>query len=211
MGRYTVGGALVGDVVKLKPGTLNHADIKGNSKLVEKLKELLASDLNLRIVSMKNKTPIPMSGDNELNVSGRGAEAVIAQEIAPSRYHNHCAVPLDTLEVTCTYPNLPPIPDSWKHKSKINLKPVPVEKMEQNDETPIGTAAYMVDSKSQSNTVSIADKEFSPADQTHKSNVGGKNVEGNRTLLNKNTTIPSKPVNADPAAYVAAYMPKKKA
>jgi len=211
MSRYTVGGALVGDVVKLKANTLSHADIKGNAKLVEKLKELLASDLNLRIVSIKNKTPIPMSGDNELNVSGRGAEAVIAQEIAPSRYHNHVAVPLETLEVTCTYPNLPPIPDSWKHKTRIDLKPVPVAKAEQNEETPVGTAAYMTDTKSWEGTPAQGDKAFRPGNQTMKSNVDGKNVEGDRALPTKDTPIPSKPATPDPAAYIAAYMPKKKA
>lgn len=187
MSRYTVGGVLVGDVVKLKKGVLTHPDVVVNDVMKTKLQELLNSDLNLRVTGIKNKTPIPSSGNNEQNVTPRKEMVDIAQEIAPGRYYNYVTVPVDILEVVATYPNLPPVPDSWKHKSKIDIKPVPVAKAEQNDEFAVGT-------------------------QTLKSNVHGKNVLGDRSLKNVNTKIPAKPAEgqADPASYTAKYMPKAK-
>ena len=217
--RYTSGGILVSDVVKLKSGILNHDDIKGNEQMKEKIKELLASDLNLRVVGIKNKTPIPMSGNNETNISARKEQIDVAQEIAPGRYFNYITLPVDTLEVVCSYPNLPPIPDSWKHKSRIDLKPVPVAKAEQNDEAVVkssgivGTGRYMQDQSKQlqNDDTTQGDKEFSQGVQAFKSDVDGKSVVGDRALKDKNTKIPSETVAAhkDPAAIpsTAHYMP----
>jgi len=184
--RFTSGGVLVGDVVKLKRNILSHELIKDNEQMKAKLKELLNSDLNLRVVSIKNKNPMPSSGNNDQNIAPFRETIDIAQEIAPSRFYNYISVPLDAIEVVSTYPNLPPIPDSWKHKSKITLKPEPVKKAEQNDEFAIGN-------------------------QTLKSNVNGKNVVGDRVLKDKNTPIPASPAEGhkDPASYTANYMPKK--
>ena len=215
LNRYTSGSVLVGDVVTLKPGAMNHEGIKGNDVLKQKLNELLASDLNLRVINIKNQVPVPFSGNNELNISGRGAEAVIAQEIAPSRYHNYVAVPLEVLEVHASYPNLPPIPDSWKYKAKINMKPQLVGKMEQNEEITLTTAPvksveqdpkYVAD-----RTQTFKGKEFNTMPQTHRSDVHGKLVTGDRELKNANVKIPAVPAEgaADPATYTAKYMPKK--
>lgn len=208
LGRYTSGGLLLGDVVAFKTSAVNHPDIKSSAVLKEKIQELLASDLNLRVISIKNRTPMPFSGDLDNNISGRGAEVVIAQEIAPSRYWNYVAVPSEVLEVKPCYPNLPPIPDSWKYKARIDLKPVAVAKAEQNDEAIAKTGP---DSRLKNDGTSITDKEFSIKDQTGKSVVGTKLADGDRELENKNIKIPAKPAEgqADPASYTAMYLPPK--
>jgi hypothetical protein len=207
LGRFTGGGLLLGDIVSFKSGVVNHPDIKGNEIMKTKIQELLASDLNLRVISIKNGTPMPFSGDNDNNISGRNNEVVIAQEIAPSRYWNYIAVPREVLEVKTVYPNLPPIPDSWKYKAKINIKPELLKKAEENDEA---VAKSGPDPMLKNDDTSITDKEFSISNQTRRSTVGNKNVAGDRELDNKNVKIPSSPAEGqqDPASYTANYMPK---
>jgi hypothetical protein len=207
LGRYTGGGLLLGDIVSFKAGAVNHPYIKGNEAMKAKIQELLASDLNLRVISIKNRTPMPFSGDFDQNISGSNTEIVIAQEIAPSRYWNYIAVPREVLEAKSCYPNLPPIPDSWKYKAKVNIKPELVKQAEENEEA---VAKSGPDPMLKNDDTSITDKEFSISNQTGKSTVGTKNVAGDRELENKNTKIPSSPADGhlDPASYTANYMPK---
>lgn len=181
--RFTNGGLLVGDLVKIKPKAFNHPDFESNEEVKFKLKEFLNSDLNLRILNIKNNYSSAMAGNNEDKINPRMMLVDIAQEIAPGRYYGQVTVPMDILQRLDNGINLPPIPDSVKYKGKITIKP---EIPEEAEET----------------------SEFSPGYQTHASVVGKKAVKGDRKLQNSNTVIPSSPAEGqrDPAKFTASYV-----
>jgi hypothetical protein len=203
-GRYTNGGILVGDVVAFKPKAINHPDFESNDELKIKIKSLIDSGYNLRVVNIKNNFPVGMGGNNDNNINRRMALADIAQEIAPGRYYNYVTVPLDVLVVVSgirplkdqnpdhfneVQPdiNLPEVRDKIKRDSRINIKPVSPEKVSE-------------------------DEEFSTGRQTRTSDMGNKkDSSGDRSLNNSNTVIPSSPnvTHKDPANYTADYLPKK--
>jgi len=188
--RYTNGGFLVGDIVKIKPDAIRHKSFESNEEMKFQLKDLMSSDLNLRIVNIKNKYPNVMGGSNTDTIGRQEALVDIAQELAPGRYHKYITVPMDVLvEINPNVPNLAPIPDSVKRKGNIQIKPGVPEKAEE-------------------------DNEFSPGNQTQKSVVEphGKNVKGDRELPTSNTQIPSSPAvgQRDPVSYTAEYLPKEK-
>ena len=200
--RYTNGGVLVGDVVVFKPKAINHPDFEANEEMKIKIKSLIDGGYNLRIINIKNNFPVAMGGNNDNNIVRRNALADIGQEIAPGRYYNMVTVPLETLQVVSgTRPekdqspehynevqpdiNLPQVRDKITYKPRTNIKPKPLEKPNEDNEFAIGY-------------------------QTLQSNIGGKNVPGDRQLNNTNVEIPSSPnvMAKDPGSYTASYLPK---
>lgn len=181
LNRYTNGGFLVGDIVKLKRNCFHHPFFENQEELKFKLKSIEGSDLNIRVVNIKCNHPAVGGGANDDYNTPRHKFAEIAQEYAPGRWRESMIIPIECLELHPSYPNLPSIPDSMKRKDTSHIKPKPV-----------------VAKKSEDN-------------ETRKSDVGGKMVSGDRELLNKNVKIPSSPAkdSKDPANYTAMYMPKK--
>lgn len=189
LSRHTNGGFLTSDLVKLKKNALSHVEFETNEEMKFKLKAIMDSDLNLRIVNIKNKYPAVQGGVNTDTNLPFGRIIDIAQEIAPGRFHNFISVPEEVLERIESYPNSSPIPNSLKRDDTTQIEPIPVD-IEEDEECML-----------------------SPRHLTHKSDDGkGHLIKGDRELKNTNTKIPAEPAKgqADPADYVARYLPKRR-
>ena len=125
--RFTNGGLLVGDIVKLKPGAHNHPSFDGAEETKIHIKALMDSDLNIRVVNIKNNYPAVMGGNNSDTRTPLAQTVDIAQEIMPGRLYNHVSVPAELVERIDFYPNLPPIPNSMKREDTSHIKPKPIE------------------------------------------------------------------------------------
>jgi len=132
--RYNNGGLLVGDIVKLKPGAINHPSFEGKEEERFLLKTLIDSDLNIRVVNIINKYPAVMGANNTDNINPFGRTVEIAQEIMPGRLYNKISVPDEILVRVDYYPNLPPIPQSMKREDKTHIKPKEIKATHANTE-----------------------------------------------------------------------------
>jgi hypothetical protein len=120
--RYQNSGVVIGDVIKFKSDFKKSEEYKKlNPGVQAKIDELLKTDQHIRVVSTKPKIP----GSNATQPTVGYAD--IAIDTGGGRYTEFITIPIDIVEVQDFYPNLPPIPDSWKHQSKVNIKPEPVE------------------------------------------------------------------------------------
>lgn len=179
--KFTRGGFLTGDIVKIKKDVFNSDFIKRKpEQYKEKLKSWADSDLLLRVSAVKPIRPTNQATGNA-EITGSEFDIDITQEIAPGRYVDFLTIPAEFVEpLEPTSPNLPPIPNSLKRKSKVNIKPEEQEtKVQQVSQT------YLSD------------------------NGKGKLTPGDRSLNNTNTKIPSLPVDKSPAVknYVHQYLP----
>lgn len=193
--RFTRGGLLVGDLVKLKEGFASDEFFKKQSaNYVEKIKEFIKSGLNIRVSSIKTVRPSYQPG----NVYNEGSEflADIVLEKAPGLYYDFVTVPLSVLEHIDTGINLAPVPDALRYDDKSSTD---VE----------GFGA------SRGGAESVLD----PYRQTRTSDFGnGKDSKSETELNNKNVKIPSSPsVDAkNPSIYTPQkdytknYLPRKK-
>ncbi len=120
--RYTRGGFLTGDLVKLKDGYKTIDCYKHLSDDLKKiLDELNASDLNLRVNDIQNKYPSKQPGNTD-NSNGE-IVLTVTQETAPGRYDGNYTFPSSLFDVSNVYPNLMPIPNSLVRPNKTNIKP----------------------------------------------------------------------------------------
>ena len=135
LSRYTNGGFSGGDLVKFKEGALKDDFFKNHpAEILERVKELIGSGLNLRVTNIKPKYPVAGSG---INSDGAGVDfsIEIAQELMPGKVIKHITVPASLLERIDVYPSLPPIPKVLEYDNKIQLKPRLVgSKREDNEE-----------------------------------------------------------------------------
>ena len=128
--RFTNGGFLVGDVVKLKPNAFNHKAFEGLEEVKARIKSVMDSDLNIRVTNVKNAYPAVMGAGNTDNMNPEGRMVDIAQEIAPGRYYNTITVPQETLiRVTDgdATNSLPAVPDSFKRADTTQITPKEVK------------------------------------------------------------------------------------
>lgn len=190
--RFTRGGWLTGDQVKFKEGALSDPFFKTQPEdFKTKIKDLMASDLNLVVANIKPKYATTQGAGNT-DYAGTDFSVDIVQELMPGKWVNPITVPIHILDRIDTYPSLKDVPKSLKYDNKIKIKPEPTSAKSEENET---VQFYM------------------PGTHTHKSDHGGKkNVPGDRTLLNKNTKIPAQEAekHKDPATYTAMYLPKEK-
>ena len=117
--RYTNGGFLCGDLVKLKSGALSHAWVKklgGNT--LEKLKEFTETDLNIRVSAVKALRPA-VSGSVQPENQVDDFYCDIVRETAPGLYHDFITIPAELLEYIDPGINLAPVPDSLKRKQEV--------------------------------------------------------------------------------------------
>jgi len=81
------------------------------------------SDLNIRVINIINQYPAVMGSGNTDNINPFGRTIEIAQEIAPGRIYNRITVPDEILVRVDFYPNLPPVPKSFKREDTSHIKP----------------------------------------------------------------------------------------
>lgn len=184
--KYTRGGFLTGDMVKIKGDVFKSDFLKNQTTDYQNtLKNWSQSDLLLRVSAVKPIRPTTQ-GSGNAEITGSEFDVDITQEIAPGRYVAYLTVPAKFLEPYSNGINLPPIPDSLRRKEKIQIKPE-VEKPE--DEQQIAHTVASDDGK-------------------------GKLIKGDRKLLNKNVKIPSLPAKNEksPAVknYTHNYLPRSR-
>lgn len=187
--RFTRGGYLAGDLIKFIDNALKDKWFDTQPDEVKaKVKELLASDLNIRVANIKPKYPAGSMGAGNTDYTGSDFFLDVAQEIAPGKWVNFVTVPASLVTRVDTYPNLTPIPGSLKYDNKVQIKPTEV-KAEENEE-----------------------EFFKPYAKTRRAYVGKKLEKTDSELQNKNIKIPAvTPKNAkDPAVGTARYLPKEK-
>lgn len=133
--RFKQGGLLTGDVVKFKANALTNEWVKKQLPgMVDKIKEFIESDKNIRVSAVKALRP-SISGSVQPNAQVDDWYCDVTQEEAPGLFLNFLTVPLDLLEQVDTEGNLPPIPDSQKfdpNDERVTIKPEEV-KIEKGD------------------------------------------------------------------------------
>lgn len=133
--RFTNGGFLTGDVVKLKPNAFRHKSFGDNSEIKDQIKAIMSSDLHLRVTNVKNAYPAVMGAGNTDYINPEGRMVDIAQEIAPGRYYNTITVPGEVLERVTdgdATNSLPSIPNSFKKPDPSQIKPTEVKNDQHN-------------------------------------------------------------------------------
>lgn len=130
MSRYQRGGFLVGDVVTFQSGFKSNQDYKGlNDAIKQHLDDMIATGLNIRVTNITNA--IPSSRQADPAASTGEVYVDIACDEGGGRFSHQVVIPSTFLDVHDHYPNLPPIPDVWKHHAKVNIKP---EVLDQDEE-----------------------------------------------------------------------------
>lgn len=176
--RYTNGGFLAQDVVKLIKSYKSDKQFKKLAKDLQKtIENLFAMDTNVRVIEVISNKPDGAGND----VSSRGTDfsCVLSPEIMPGRTDNNLlvTVPCSVLEVETAYPNLPKIPKKFMYEFEEIIKPVPYEPKD--------------------STVEPSDKEVKPNKKDRRSNLDqtkmtqqGKSLKKSDTeLKNKNIKI----------------------
>jgi hypothetical protein len=188
MSRLNRGGYLVGDIVKFKDDAHTHDFYTNCSDVIrDKIKEYMGDGCNLRVKNISNVYPAVLGAGNTDDAGSVNIE--VCREYAPGRFDGSgILVHPDMLIVVDVYPNITPVPDKFKYKAKVIIKPEEV-KDEEGEEVPF----------------------YSPKLATRRSDVHGKMEAGDRSLKNINTVIPSgkNEIAKDPASYVYNYLPKK--
>jgi hypothetical protein len=127
--RLERGGFLVGDVFKFNDDFKNTEEYKSlgvNTR--DTIDQMIESGLHIRVTGIKDDGSPRYPGNPQtasLNVS-----LTLAMDNGGGRYSHFINVP-HTLGTAISYaPGLPPIPDAFKRKSDVNIKP---QKYEQGD------------------------------------------------------------------------------
>lgn len=187
MDRLNRGGYEVGDIVKFKDDAHTHDFYTNCSDAIRnKIEEYMKDGCALRVKNISNVYPAVLGAGNTDDAGSVNIE--VCRETAPGRFdQSGILVHPDMLEIIDVYPNLTTVPDKFKRKEKIDIKPVEV-KDEEGEEVPF----------------------YSPKLNTRRSDVHGKMEAGDRVLNNTNVKIPASPAKGynDPATYTANYLPK---
>tara|TARA_B100000214_G_C23910568_1_gene601088 strand:- start:329 stop:955 length:627 start_codon:yes stop_codon:yes gene_type:complete len=124
--RYTRGGFLTGDLVKVRD---NYKSTEGYKKMTPeyqaKLDDLISSDLNLRVSGIENKYPSDQPGNTD-NSSGEFS-ITVSQETAPGRYDGFYQFPDDIFQPVDVYPNRMPVPNSMVRPNGTQIDPDTLE------------------------------------------------------------------------------------
>lgn len=186
--RFTRGGFLVGDLVKIRESSLNDDFFKKQAtNYIDKVKEFMSSGLNIRISAIKPVYPSYQPGNIQNEAESYLCDIVL--EKAPGLYYAFITVPAHVLEHIDTGINLAPVPDALKRPNNEILDPEEVTQYK--DPT-----SYM-----------------SPYRQTLTADSGdNKDSKSDIKLAVTNSKIPSSPAEGerDPASYTARYLPKKR-
>lgn len=135
MQRFTSGGFLTGDLVKLKNNaTTSEWAKKQPSNLLDKIKEFAETDKHIRVSAVKALRPA-VSGSVQPHNQVDDFYCDIVMEEAPGLYHQFITLPAELLEYQEHDINLPELPDSLKGKDSTDGKLEEVEVKTSDDLT----------------------------------------------------------------------------
>jgi hypothetical protein len=175
--RYTRGGFLVGDFVKMVDGHERHEPYKMlGSNVKEMITQMLQTGLNLRVVGINDAMPARYPGNPE--TSNGEVRVTIAVDNGGGRYTHYCDIPVCCVEPVDHYPNLAPIPDVCVRPNGTIIKP---------EELVMNT----------SNKLAV--------DQTMMADQGGSKKKVNISLPTKNIKIPAHTVKGAKSPSVDNY------
>jgi hypothetical protein len=128
--RYRQGGYLMGDFAVINKKALNHPEIKNKpSNFIDVVKELINSDLPLKISAVKSERP---ESQHDLYAAGSLMTKIyidLVQEYAPGLFKNAITLPAEVVDVVNPTSNnwSPKHPESWKYDNKEQIEAVPVK------------------------------------------------------------------------------------
>lgn len=127
MNRYQRGGFLVGDRLEFVDGFKTKDEYKGVGDNVKDLiNAMIDSGLNIRVTDIKNEVPSYYAA-NPTQSTGENLFLDIALDAGGGRYTHLCTIPSCLVKSINDGVNLPPIPDEWKRKNKVQIKPKEVD------------------------------------------------------------------------------------
>ncbi len=134
MQRFTSGGFLTGDMVKLKKSVMSSDWAKKQpSNLLQKLKEFAETDKHIRVSAVKTLRPAVQGGGMPHNqVDDYYCDIVI--ESAPGLYHDFMTLPAELLEYQERDINLPELPDSLRYDDNLQHEPKELSAEDVEDE-----------------------------------------------------------------------------
>lgn len=131
MKRFKRGGFLVGDVFKFNDKFKSDDAYKSlGDNIKDVLDQMIDSGLHIRVINIKNEDPSRYPGNSDT----AQLEPVldIALDTGGGRYTSEVSVPCCIGQPVQYAPNLLPIPDAWRRKDNVNIKPKEVEEDEEN-------------------------------------------------------------------------------
>tara|TARA_R110002051_G_scaffold101752_1_gene172723 strand:+ start:781 stop:1371 length:591 start_codon:yes stop_codon:yes gene_type:complete len=179
MRRYERGGFLVGDVFKFND---NFKKSDGFTSLGNNtqglIDQMIDSGLHIRVVNIKDTEPARYPANSA--TSSIDVVLDIALDTGGGRYSHYCTVPGSLGQSIQYAPNLLPIPDAMRRKSKVNIKPEEVVEDEEN----------------------LANRADRGGTEPHEL------TPTERSLPTQNTVIPSDPITPSPAvtSYTNEYL-----
>jgi len=131
MKRYERGGFLVGDVFKFNDNFKSddaYKDLADNVK--GNIDSMIDSGLHIRVINIKDTSPARYPASDQ--TSSLDVVLDIALDTGGGRYTDQCSIPCCLGSCEQYAPNLLPIPDGQRRKSKVNIKPEEVDESEEN-------------------------------------------------------------------------------
>lgn len=123
--RYQAGGFLTGDPVKLRATYKSSDTYKAMPPHMQKdLDELATSGLNIVVTQVGGKVS-PASAGDQFRTPGQSV-ITIAGDQGGMRHYGFITVTPDMLEIQDNGINLPPVPDQFKKKDVVIIKPTKV-------------------------------------------------------------------------------------
>lgn len=131
MKRYERGGFLVGDVFKFNDNFKSddaYKDLADNVK--GNIDSMIDSGLHIRVINIKDTSPARYPASDQ--TSSLDVVLDIALDTGGGRYTDQCSIPCCLGSCEQYAPNLLPIPDGQRRKSKVTIKPEEVGENEEN-------------------------------------------------------------------------------
>lgn len=120
--RYQAGGFLTGDPVKFKAGYKSSDTYKGMPPHMQSDVDALAtSGLNIVVTQVGGKVSPSSAGDQFRTPNG--TSITIAGDQGGGRHYGFLTITPDMIEIQDNGVNLPPVPDQFRKKSRITIKP----------------------------------------------------------------------------------------
>jgi hypothetical protein len=120
--RYQAGGFLTGDPVKFTASYKSSETYKGMPPHAkQELDELASSGLNIVVTQVGGKVSPASAGDQFRTANG--TTITIAGDQGGGRHYGFVTVTPDMLELNDNGINLPAVPDQFKRKDKVIIKP----------------------------------------------------------------------------------------
>lgn len=132
--RFQGGGLLAGDVVKFIDNAINDKWFDGQTSTIkDKVQEILNTDLNLRVASVKALRPAADGGAQQ-DQQTDNFYCDVALERAPGLYTDIMTIPVHLIQVVDLEGNLAPIPDSLRADDQSHIEPREVDLKPGEDE-----------------------------------------------------------------------------